>query len=434
MPPARGHEAQGGSTWDPEGAWTWLDDVISQSKYYANHPTGKIGDDRRQYNKKPGKHPKYSTDQHRAAWRRKQAARKRRAAGGSAGGGVGSSSSESFGIPTAAGPGLPPFGNASMRRVEAIVNSMIADAGKEYRHGNEDLKKQQLADLMRNARTQVSYDTGIQALKAGNTFMNQQAQQQNADLAQAQLDARQRIEQAVNAQGAGLGTPTLSGTVAAADDNAAVTETGADLQQSLQSDNAFMNAMRAASAQGAIENARGLRGAYQQAMQQNNRALADIKAKRALTRLEVEKQIKDMHIADRLARASYSNSGQDILTKRAGRASTAAELRMKKQALKADKASRAIEKQKSIALEVLYGKTQDLKSVMRDAEGNPVTVTRTTNVGAPSNLNEAIAMLAAAGYTGKKWQNIAKQIMNERAQQTIQEGRDQFVGMFGGFG
>ncbi len=327
-------------------------------------------------------------------------------------------------VPYQSGRNLGAFGSPSMKRVNSILDSLMHEATKEYSRNISDLRGERRGDLMKNLRTGLAFDRGAQALNSGNMAIGAAMAQKLAPAQAMQQSARADIENRLNQTSEGI-SDTSAGTVSAADDNAANTQLASNISSGTQSDIGFMNAIRAASAMGGVENANALKAQYFKAIQANQRDLSDVRRRKPLTRLELEKQMWDMHIAKKLAQAEYETAGQGILSQQHSRQMDKEKLKLTKDEMAAKKAE-GHEKDRETVLGILYGTKEDVKGIYRDANGNPVLdvngkiqpmTTTQFGVGRPSSLNEAIKMLAAAGFRGKRWQNIAKEVYAEQTRQ-----------------
>jgi hypothetical protein len=313
-----------------------------------------------------------------------------------------------------------------MARVNSIVNALMRESTNQYTHGNQDLRRQSRAQLIQNARAAMSMDTGMQALKALERANTQRSLMNNTGILSAQNDARQQIEQALNAQGGGTGN-TLAGAESGASDTLNANLMNNELLLGDQSGGQYMDAMRSASGQSALENARALKGQFNEGIMQNNRALQDLRARKPLSRLEVEKQIQDMFLARKLGQAEYTTAGQGVLNARSDRSNSKAALALKKKELAASLADSKA-KRDAGAYAVLYGAKQDEKGVYMMPDGKPLLdkagniqpyVKTQYGVGAPQNMQEAVQMLAASGFTGARYRRLAAQVLAEAQRQQI---------------
>ena len=305
----------------------------------------------------------------------------------------------------AGGVNLGPYGKPNFKRANAIVNSVIGEATKEYRNANADLAKQRLADLVRNARTQLAFDSGAQALRAGNNVNLQMSNQSNAALTAAQNAGRQDTadnQRAIAGELGGLSNLAID----AATDTADSLERQQSAQMGTNADNNFLNAIRATGQMGAIENARALHGSYRDAIDKNNKALAEIRARRPLTRLEVEKQIQDMFIANKLAEAQYGGASQDITNSKAQIGISKAQL--KAQQRKEARENKVLDAKAQEAVNgILYGTPTKIK-VPHVIDGKVVYTEDMQYSGGASDYQDAVNRLAAAGYKGAKYRKLAQ--------------------------
>lgn len=342
-------------------------------------------------------------------------------AGGSTASSVSGSSSAPSTIPTESG--LPPFGSPSNRNVRSIVDSIIADATREYRFANQDAQKQARSQAQSIAGGALSLDKAIQAMGAGNRFLSERVntrtdQQETADQAWLQ-SMRQNLEQS-------SGTGAVPMEYAATDADLAAQYTAEDKlndSQQIAHDNYYKQS-RAANVQSATEGIRTSRADYLNALQENNRALAEIKAQRAKIQADVEKQAWDTHIARRMAEAEYSQRGENIQSSQFERGNADRNYSLQEREMGLKEGAQAGTDYDRVA-GILWGTPVKIEvpTGQVDANNNPIMAEQIVPSGQASNLREAVQMLAAAGLTGSRWRALAQQVMQERSRQS----RDQYI-------
>jgi hypothetical protein len=369
-----------------------------------------------------------------ASWRKAKAAENKNTStagasgsGGGIGGGVSNDSlMEEF---TNTPNPLPAFGWPSKSRVSGIVNSIVAEATKNQRWANQDIDQGRRQDLATITGGSQAFGRGTGHLKTGAQNLSDKLRAQNI-AHEAISDAKTQRIRSEAEQASQQGSVPLEYAIQDAGNNASYELANSGIQTTNMANQSILDLANQANMLAANQGMQQTNAAARKAIAENNRAMAEIKSRTPLTRLEVEKQLQDMHIARRIAEAQYAQAGfgmQNETRKVIGDTMVGVEdARAKLVAAKA-KLSAAKQKDMQIVHDVLFGTPTNSEVIagynpeykLDEATGQvvqvgvkPIILNQAGVAGGPTSAAEAIQRLASLGYVGAKWSNLARSAMN----------------------
>lgn len=312
--------------------------------------------------------------------------------------------------------GLGEFGSPDLSRVDKIVNSILSDATKQYRWANQDSSQNLKQDMANITGAFQQYTRAANAMQP--VGQNLADRQRAYNLGNRALDDALHIklsrEAAQQAQNQAVSNPQYRAA------NTADYQLQNALTNSAESGfNRMLQFSKLAQREDALAAGRASTAEARKAIADNNRALAEIRAGRERTRMDVEKSLWDQHIAKRLAEAEYGGRGESIKDSQYARAAgdrtagmQAAEAKLTKQQVDQKNIERAYA--------VLYGEPQKVKQVTGyTPDGKPIYEDVLVPGQRPSTPAEAVNMLASIGLVGPRWRAIAKRSMEDQIHDLI---------------
>lgn len=364
-----------------------------------------------------------------ASWRKAKAGKSSggSTSGGSSGGAGSSidtmSATEALG---AAQNPLPPFGWPSKSRVSGIVNSIVAEATKNQRWANQDIEKNRVSDIGTIGAGSAAFARGTQQLRTGTQNLSDKLRAQNI-AHEGIADAKTMRLRAEAEQASQQGSVPLEYAIQDAGNDAAYNLANSGIQTTNIANQSMLDFANQANMMSAQQGMSEINSAARRAIAENNRSMAEIRSRTPLTRLEVEKQLQDMHIARRIAEAQYAQAGYGIQNDQMNAIGSTIVGVEEAKAKTISAKAQARQKDMKVVHEALFGKPAKSETIagwqpiyeLDKSTGQvvqtgqkPIILEQAGVAGGPTSVAEAIQRLAALGYTGPRWANLARSAMN----------------------